>query len=212
MNLNNNKTSKSLHTYYKSMADEAVTLQIFNLIEENPNLSEKKITIKTGLAAGLVHSFMRHVLSKGLIRAKKVSTKRWLYFITPEGFLLKSTLTLKYFKRTFEAFKNAQKTVQVKIDSLYENNHRRLVVTADNELSDIVSLNINEKKGLELVAIVSKNPGNLEGLSGNIVPLSKLESLEYDKLLICDPEFESWLSEEGIEVSKEKIVHFDSDR
>jgi hypothetical protein len=194
------------------MADEAVTLQIFNLIEENPNLSEKKITSKTGLAAGLVHSFMRHVLSKGLIRAKKVSPKRWLYFITPAGFLLKSTLTLKYFKRTFEAFKNAQKAVKVKIDSLYENNHRQLVIAADNELANIVSLNINEKKGLELVAIVSKNPDNLEGLNGNIVPISKLESLEYDRLLICDPEFESWMSEEGIEVSKEKIVHFVSDR
>jgi len=71
---------ESPYTHYKNLADDDIAMRILEIIDQTPDVSQRKITIQTGLAAGLVHSFMRRVINKGWVRAKQVSAKRWLYF------------------------------------------------------------------------------------------------------------------------------------
>lgn len=189
---NMNKKTESPHSHYKNMADEAVTLQIFDIIESNPRTSQQKITTQTGLAAGLVHSFMKKVMAKGWIRAKKVNTKRWLYFLTPEGFMEKSRITMSYLSRTLKTYRMAQNLVQQQLDICLRNNWRKLVIAGDNDLAEIASLNIQAADDFELCGIVAdKRHGDTVG-GMQIYPLERVSEIDFDMVIICDSNLKQW--------------------
>ncbi|MFQ5431267.1 MAG: winged helix-turn-helix transcriptional regulator [Nitrospinota bacterium] len=183
---------QSPHAHYKDLADDAVALRIFDIIEHNPKISQKKITMHTGLAAGLVHSFMRKVISKGWVRANQVSAKRWLYFLTPEGFFQKSRLSMNYFSRAMSTYRMMQKLVREHLELCIANDWLKLVVVGDNELAEICVLNIKASNDFDLVAVVSGNGNDKTIVGGKILDYGSIENLHYDRLLICDAGFTHW--------------------
>lgn len=202
------KTSKfpeSPHAHYKNIADETVTLQLFNIIEHNPKISQRKITLRTGLATGLVHSYMRRVIAKGWIKAKQVSAKRWLYYLTPEGFYEKSRLTMKYLTVTMRVYRLATRIIQDQIKLCTLNNWRRHVIVGENELAEITALNLLASGEFKLVAVSSVNKKG-DTLAGTpAVPFEEVQNLEFDKLWICD--FNNLFKEQKIKVPEERIVN-----
>lgn len=177
---------------YKAMADDTIKLQIFDMVERNSKVSQGKITSQTGLAAGLVHSFMKHIIEKGWVRAKKVSAKRWLYFMTPDGVVEKGRLAMNYIARTLQSYKVAKAIMQDQLDICRKNGWLQLVVAGDNEFADIAALHIEALPGFTLHAVLSKNvPSKVDG-GYRVMPFEAVESLQFDKLLVCDPDFMLW--------------------
>lgn len=197
---------ESIHAQYKKMADEAVTLRIFDIIEQNPRTSQQKITMQTGLTTGLVHSFMKRVIKKGWVRAKQVNAKRWLYFMTPEGFMEKSRLTMGYLSRTLNAYRSAQEIVEAQLENCLENNWIRLVVVGDNELAEITALNIQASNDLTLVAVIAERRNDVT-IAGELVrPFSSIDNLNFHKLLVCDHSFISWNMKHNLYFKESEII------
>lgn len=197
---------ESIHAQYKKMADEAVTLRIFDIIEQNPRTSQQKITMQTGLTTGLVHSFMKRVIKKGWVRAKQVNAKRWLYFMTPEGFMEKSRLTMGYLSRTLNAYRSAQEIVEAQLENCLENNWIRLVVVGDNELAEITALNIQASNDLTLVAVIAERRNDVT-IAGELVrPFSAIDNLNFHKLLVCDHSFISWNMKHNLYFKESEII------
>ncbi|MBI5637151.1 MAG: hypothetical protein HZA03_04165 [Nitrospinae bacterium] len=186
----------SPYSSVKSSADDAVIMQIFSLVEKIPHISEKKITAFTGIAAGLVNSFMRKVAAKGWVKARQVSARRWIYFITPEGFAEKSRLTVKYLGNTLRTYKVAQKVIEEHLEICQRNGWEKLIVAGSNELADIAVLNITGTKGLTLVGklINGGAAANYEKEAG-VFQYSDVEKLEFDRILVCEPGFAEWTAE-----------------
>jgi len=181
----------SPYSTMKSSADDAVVMHIFNLVEEFPQITQKKITSYTGIAAGLAHSYMRKIVSKGWIKARQVSAKRWLYFMTPDGFAEKSRLTVKYLGNTLRTYKVAQTVVEEHLDLCLSNGWEKLVVAGGNELADIAVLNINGTMGLTLAGKLINGEATNTKKSG-VFHYSEIGKLEYDRVLVCDPGFADW--------------------
>jgi len=198
---------KSIHAQYKDMANDAISLKIFEIIEQNPSTSQQKISKQTGLTGGLVHSFMKRVISKGWVRAKHVSAKRWLYFVTPDGFTEKSRLTINYLSRTLNAYKSTQSMIESKLEYCQQNNWTRIIVVGDNELSNIVALNIRASQNLTLVAVVAERTKDESLEEKNRIPFGKIGDFDYDKLLVCEPTFISWNIQNGEPVADSKILN-----
>lgn len=197
-NMNNNKHKdkqrKSISPYiqYKNMADDSITLQIFDIVERNPEVSQGKIMMQTGLAAGLVHSFMSRILEKGWVRVKRVNAKRWLYFMTPEGFVEKSRLVMGYLSRTLQSYKTAQGLVSQQLELCRENGWYRLVVAGDNEVADIAAISVKAAEGFILEGILSGNALNGNKLDQRIYSYDEVLNLQFDRLWVCDLEFAQW--------------------
>lgn len=185
----NVKKVESLHTRYKNLANEAVALQIFDIIEQNPRVSQRKITRQTGLAAGLVHSFMSRVIGKGWIRARQVNPKRWFYFLTPEGFVEKSRLSMAYLSSTLNSYRLAQRIVQSTLNECFKNNWRKLLIIGNNELAEIVVLNIKAVDYFILTGIVSANGHGKKLMGHKILPADKIHEKDFHKILVCDIDF-----------------------
>jgi len=181
----------SPYSSMKASADDAVIMQIFSLVEQVPQISERKITSFTGIAAGLAHSYMRKIVAKGWIKARQVSAKRWLYFMTPEGFAEKSRLTVKYLGNTLRTYKVAQTVVEEHLELCLSNGWGRLVVAGGNELADIAVLNINGTTGLTLAGKLINGEATNTRKAG-VFHYSEIGTLEYDRVLVCDPGFADW--------------------
>lgn len=201
------RVQQSPYSLLKDRADDEVTLQIFDIIERNPRTSQRKITIQTGLAAGLVHSFMRRVISKGWIRAKQVNAKRWLYFITPAGFVEKSWLTMNYLSRTLQSYSKAQDSINNMLKICVENKWRRLVVAGENELAEIAALTIRGSKEFTLVAMVANERRGRTITEQKILPTEMIGELDYHKILVCDTGFLEWNKKKWEFLDKTKMLN-----
>ena len=96
--------------------EELRTLTIFNKVEKSPGINQRKLASELGISLGLTNTYFQRVLKKGWVRAKKVKTRRWLYFLTPQGALEKSRLSLSYMHRTLESFRELKSIyVEIKI-------------------------------------------------------------------------------------------------
>lgn len=199
---------ESPYVRYKNMADDDIAILILGMIEKSPEISQRKITLQTGLAAGLVHSFMRRVISKGWVRAKQVSARRWLYFVTPEGFMEKSRLTIDYVSRTLSNYRSAQNLIQGQLSHCLENDFKKLVVAGENEIAEIAALNIKANKDLTLVGILTNGAGGDFVDQSDVLPFAAVSELDYDRILVCDISFLKWLRKQGNPVEESSIMFF----
>lgn len=182
----------SPYSSIKASADDAVMMHIFNLVEKYPQISEKKITFYTGIAAGLAHSFMRKVAAKGWIKVRKVGARRWLYYMTAEGFAEKGRLTVKYLGNTLRTYKVAQKVIEEYLELCQRNGWEMLVVAGGNELADIAVLNITGK-GLTLVGrLINGGEAGASAKKDGVFPFPEIENMEFDRILVCEHGFAEW--------------------
>ena len=85
--------------------EEQRTLNLFELLENQPNLNQRQLAEELGISLGLANAYLRKVLNKGWIRARQIKARRWLYFLTPQGAVEKSRLSLNYLHRTLDSFR-----------------------------------------------------------------------------------------------------------
>ena len=85
--------------------EELRTLTLFNTVESRPEINQRQLARELDVSLGLTNTYFQRVLKKGWIRAKQVKPRRWLYFLTPQGALEKSRLSLSYLHRTLESFR-----------------------------------------------------------------------------------------------------------
>lgn len=99
----------------KNLTDQKVVLQLMDAIEKTPEVSQRTLATKMGIALALTNSYLKFCIQKGWIRAKKIPAKRYAYFITPEGFKEKSKMVAESLRGAFSFFRQAQ----VQCDHLY---------------------------------------------------------------------------------------------
>ncbi|MGK7344555.1 MAG: winged helix-turn-helix transcriptional regulator [Candidatus Nitrospinota bacterium M3_3B_026] len=199
---------KSPYTRYKNMADEVAALQILEIIGQSKEVSQRKITRQTGLAAGLVSAYMRRVIGTGWVKARQVSARRWLYYLTPEGFVEKSRLTLKYLAVTFQHYHHIQELINGHLDACVEDGRGRVVVAGANELAEIAALNILACDGLELAGVVDGGGADGRLVAGRPVePYSALDGIEHDRLMVCDISFIKWWNARGESAEDSRLIH-----
>ena len=85
--------------------EEQRTLDLFEAVESRPDINQRQLAEELGISLGLANAFLKTILNKGWIRARKVKARRWLSFLTPQGSLEKSRLTLNYLQRTLKSFR-----------------------------------------------------------------------------------------------------------
>ena len=102
--------------------EELRTLTLFNTVESSSEINQRQLARELDVSLGLTNTYFQRVLKKGWVRAKQVKPRRWLYFLTPQGALEKSRLSLSYLHRTLESFrelKSKDRNETVKYSSLY---------------------------------------------------------------------------------------------
>ena len=165
--------------------EELRTLTLFNTVENSPNINQRKLARELDISLGLSNAYFQRVLKKGWIRAKKVKPRRWLYFLTPQGALEKSRLSLSYLHRTLESFRELKSKGDEYLRILSEKGVDGIHLCGNDDLTEVLSfcfagfeielLSVIPEKTILQVIEKNKQPKFPELKSGELIMLASLE-------------------------------------
>ena len=133
--------------------EELRTLTLFNTVENSPDINQRKLARVLDISLGLANTYFQRVLKKGWVRAKQVKPRRWLYFLTPQGALEKSRLSLSYMHRTLESFRELKSKGDEHLRILSEKGVSGIHLCGDNDLTEILSFCFTGFK-IELLSVI----------------------------------------------------------
>ena len=166
--------------------EELRTLTLFNTVENSPDINQRKIAQELGISLGLTNTYFQRVLKKGWVRAKQVKRRRWLYFLTPQGVLEKSRLSLSYMHRTLDSFRALKSKGDEHLCILSEKGVSGIHLCGEDDLTEILSFCFTGFK-IELLSVIpeialitaieqSKQPILPELKIGELIMIASLEN------------------------------------
>ncbi|MCH2205930.1 MAG: winged helix-turn-helix transcriptional regulator [Lentisphaerales bacterium] len=178
-------------------------LEILKTVDEDSLLNNRKAASKLGVSVKLAHTTLSRMVEKGLLNIKKENSRKWHYFLTPQGILEKARLTVSFFEFSIQFYKEARKLSAQLCRNLSECERKRVILLGNGELAEITYLGIQEW-GLELIDVIST-----EGQTAKFMDMTTISINEnfkkHDAMIVClyDPSLPmgSLYLPEGVEKS-----------
>ena len=168
----------------KNSTDKKNILHILSDISNGIFHSQRKISRQLGISAGLANSYVKRCLKKGLIKLQTVPKKRYIYYLTPKGFIEKSKLTAEYLSSSFSLYRNMRKDC-LKILTKCKKRNNKIFLYSASELSEVFILTAKEIN-LEFYGIVIPN-SNLKNFFGiKVFPKLSKNSVKIETIILCD--------------------------
>jgi DNA-binding MarR family transcriptional regulator len=132
---------------------DEIVLNLLESVERNGAQSQRDLASELGIALGLVNSYLKRCVNKGLLKVQEVPARRYAYYLTPQGFSEKSRLTASYFAHSFSFFRRARANCETVLAEAASRNMRRVVLAGASDLAEIMTLCARDYQ-TTLVAIV----------------------------------------------------------
>ena len=157
--------------------EELRTLTLFNTVENSPDINQRTLAQELNISLGLTNTYFQRVLKKGWVRAKQVKPRRWLYFLTPQGAMEKSRLSLSYMHRTLESFRELKSKGDEHLRILSEKGVTGIHLCGEDDLTEILSFCFTGFK-IELLSVIPEKNLIAEVKQSKEQKFPKLKSLE----------------------------------
>jgi len=175
----------------KSMRD----LQFLEELEKTPNLSQRELSNKFGIALGVTNACLRRMARRGWIRLRKVPPRRIGYYLTPKGFAEKAKLTMTFLSYNIHNYSRLKAMIGEKFLEMASQGVKRVIFYGVSDEMEIAYVTLQETN-MELVAIVddsdgvkgknilgreAKDPGEIDSLGADAVLITSI--LEKEEIL-----------------------------
>lgn len=84
--------------------NEQHELRVLELVEERDKITQRGVATELEIALGMANALIKRLVHKGYIKVKDAPSRRYKYYITPEGFIEKGRLVSKYIANSFKFF------------------------------------------------------------------------------------------------------------
>src|ERR1700674_1411997 len=85
-----------------------IMLGLLESVARDSAQSQRHLATELDIALGLVNTYLRRCIKKGLVKVSSVPARRYAYYLTPKGFTEKSRLTVEYLSSSFGFFRQAK--------------------------------------------------------------------------------------------------------
>ena len=127
----------------KGKANEELTLQLMQCIEEEPDRSQRNLASELGIALGMLNAYLRRCAKKGWIKINRISAKKLSYCLTPEGFVEKSRIVSNFLVSSLAFVKQARTECERVIAERAASGIDGLTIVGESELGEISALLAN---------------------------------------------------------------------
>lgn len=165
-------------------ADTARTLKMLDAVERGDAKSQRDLARDMEVALGFANAYLRRCIRKGWIKARAAPARRYLYYITPNGFSEKARLTAEYLSSSFDFFRTARGQCDKLIDQCVEKGYQKIVLVGASDLAEVAvlsSLNSNVK-----VVAVLDPASNQQSVAGVPVVRSLDKDSCVDAVIVTD--------------------------
>jgi DNA-binding MarR family transcriptional regulator len=120
--------------------DSGIVLGILQAIDSEDKITQRAVANELGIALGLVNTYLRRFVRKGLVKVQAAPARRYAYYLTPKGFAEKSKLTAQYFSHSFAFFRTAKEDCRAILSQASERRMKRLAMVGISDLTEIMLL------------------------------------------------------------------------
>jgi len=162
-----------------------VVLGLLEAVERESAPSQRRLAAELGIALGLVNVYLKRCVNKGLLKMAQAPTRRYAYYLTPQGFAEKARLTLEYMSYSFELFRRARADCASVFEAARSRGFSRVVLAGVSDLAEIATICAREA-GIQIAAIVDRQ-SSLSTFSG-VAVVASFETVEgeFQAIVITD--------------------------
>ena len=144
------RMSEALIQRKRSEREQEIFLRLLEHVAEDEALSQAKFAKQVGIAKGLANSYFNRCLQKGWIKLRQVPKQRFLYYLTPQGFAEKASLTAEFLSASYTFYRRARDDLGVIMDEAAADGHRTLAILGAGELAEIAAI-VSDEHQTEII-------------------------------------------------------------
>jgi len=130
-------------------------LGLLDAVEQDRAQSQRLLASELGIALGLVNAYLKRCVKKGLVKVRGAPARRYVYYLTPQGFAEKSRLTVEYLSYSFGFFRQAKTSCSDLFREAKAGGVNNVVLSGQSDLAEIAALCAIEH-GIEIVGVVQE--------------------------------------------------------
>lgn len=157
-----------------SPSDEII-LGVLDVVERNPAITQRSVASELGIAVGLANAYVKRCVRKGLIKVSQVPRRRYVYYLTPQGFTEKSRLTASFLVHSFSFFRRARSQCADTLREVLAHGQSHIALIGTGELADIAGL-VAREVGVEIVGVVEADTDSAH-LIKSIATFGKIDAV-----------------------------------
>lgn len=170
---------------YGEFEKARLMLGLLELVDRDGEQSQRRLASELGVALGLVNTYLRRCVKKGLVKVREAPARRYAYYLTPRGFAEKSRLTVQYLSYSFSFLRRARLAYDENLRTAQARGFKRVVLAGASELADIAAV-CAISNGMEIVAIVDDKFSQHRYLGHKVAPSFKDVADAFDCIIITD--------------------------
>jgi len=126
-------------------------------IKNNPSTTQRSLSRKLNISLGLTNAILQNLIHRGWVKAKKLTGRKILYLITPQGMARATNLIYDRFRETQNYYQYTKELLTSYLTDLYTKGKRKAIIYGTNQLAEITYLSLLDGP-LKLHSILTDDP------------------------------------------------------
>lgn len=160
-------------------------LLLLSEVERDPNLTQRSLSIRLGVALGLTNLYLKRLARKGCIKITTIPRNRIRYLLTPQGIAEKTRLTYQYMDFSLSYYRD----IRIRLREMLTPDGvrgQRFVIYGTSELAELAYLSLRELD-VHCVGFIDGTPRE-SFLSYPVALPRDIGQWDFDRVLIADLE------------------------
>lgn len=119
---------------------DGILLGVLTAVDRNSKISQRAISSELGVALGLANAYLKRCVRKGWIKIQQVPSRRYAYYLTPQGFSEKTRLTGQYMAFSLTFFRRAREQMSELMAECVANGWRDVVLAGASDLAEVATI------------------------------------------------------------------------
>jgi DNA-binding MarR family transcriptional regulator len=169
----------------RSPDNSRIVLGLLNSVERDGGQSQRRLGSELGIALGLVNAYLKRCVKKGLIKVSHAPARRYVYYLTPQGFAEKSRLTAEYLSSSFSFFRRAKSDCDLALKAGAERGFTRIALAGISDLAEIAMICAPEN-GIKVTVVVDGASKRTHFVGVPVVASFDRIAGDFDAVLVTD--------------------------
>lgn len=126
-------------------------------LKQNPTITQRSLSRRLNISLGLTNAILQNLIHRGWVKAKKLTGRKILYLITPQGMARATNLIYDRFRETQNYYQYTKELLTSYLTELYNQGKRKVIINGTNQLAEITYLSLLDSP-LKLHSIITVDP------------------------------------------------------
>ena len=128
-------------------------------IKHNPSLTQRSLAHRLNISLGLTNAILQNLMHRGWVKAKKMTGRKILYLITPQGIARATNLVYDRFRETHNYYLYTKELLTSYLTELYNEGKRSVIIYGTSHLAEIAYLCLLDSP-LQFHSIITDDPSS----------------------------------------------------